>query len=662
MNRGDHVTGYPLRHIFSMCLLAGLAIVAQTCTPQVVRSTPPGGPTSAVEMAEDVERLDKLIEHGRIPRRELVAARDRYRTLTEQLRERPARDPALQQLAMARAEATLALYDDLLELSERPSETRAERASVAEASYARVRAYLEQLLQIQQGVDMTPTLFDAGEASAEPGTELREKALPPPASRRLFQAYQAGAYDRVIKEVEGHSTNGLETLDSGVLVAYALSLGAVGRTRDALDVMAALEDRASIEPLMLEVRYRYALWLLEEGRRHEASKVVEELVQALEQTGNQLRGLVAPTRAIQDDIAHASPAYLASSVDVRLAVAGGRFSEARTICHDMLAREVSRDTIDRVERLLAFVDAAETQAFEQALAEVEEVRLDRGSAAALEKLASVADRFEESKYHRRLESVALQLGTTLAELAGGDGGQPREQQEIAGGSTAPGGSPAGTEPEVARAPEQGEVEVSPGETGHTGVAQASAPVPGGPPAEVGPGKQQPGADLVGEASGAAGPDHAEESEAAGVPPMTPEPTGTAAPTIAPADMEAGRQALERATALSMAGRYREAIDLFDALAGTPLEDEARPLRQKAVDRHVQQVRERVAREYVRSSQIRDEEQRLELLCGIYEDLKAAIEAYPETTLKAKAEHNLKVIEGEIARLDPDYFDRREASP
>ena len=100
--------------------------------------------------------------------------------------------------------------------------------------------------------------------------------------------------------------------------------------------------------------------------------------------------------------------------------------------------------------------------------------------------------------------------------------------------------------------------------------------------------------------------------------------------------------------------------MFAKLEGTPLEDEAHVLISKAIDGHIQQVRERVAREYVRAQQIRDSDQKLALLGEIYVSLSGALETYPQTSLRPKAQHNLKVIAREIEKLDPDYFKNRDS--
>ncbi len=623
MNGGHGPRATYLQPMFSFLLLvAPLLVWSGGCTPEVVRSAPPAAPTSAFQMAEDVERLDALVAAGRMSRRTLEAGRDRYAELLEQLRSRPVRDQALQQLAIARAEATLDLYQDLLEIADREASTRAERSEAAEASYARIRRYLEHLLEIEREIDMTPVLLEGGTPSAEAPAPVVEKPLPPPSAQRLLDTYQRGGYRQIIEEVEDYESDQLETLDSGVLVAYALALGATGRIADAVRVMDTVESRALVEPLMLEVRYRHALWLLKEGRREDAARAVDELEQAIQETRSRLVTLAEPTKAVRDDIAHGSSSYLQQSVDVRLAVVDGRFSEARNLCTEMLAREVSRDTIDRVERLLAFVNAAEQQALEAALAEVARVRRTEGRAAAMKRLEEVTRRFESARYRARLESAAVELGTSLAALSGEPGGSEKPSVELpeAGNASGTGRAEAESEAESMEPMAPGGVEET---TTRSGVPE----------------------------SGAAKHDAFE---------------ATATPTPAPSASDEGpqlaalQQTLEHGKELSTSGKYQEAIQVYESLAGTPLEEEALALRQKAVDRYIQQVRERVAREYVRSSQIRDSAERLELLGGIYDDLREAIESYPETTLKAKAEHNLKVIAGEIQKIDPSYFEGREA--
>jgi hypothetical protein len=68
------------------------------------------------------------------------------------------------------------------------------------------------------------------------------------------------------------------------------------------------------------------------------------------------------------------------------------------------------------------------------------------------------------------------------------------------------------------------------------------------------------------------------------------------------------------------------------------------------------VRERVAQGYVRASNNRVAAEKLIILSGLYDTLKAALETYPESTQRPKAEHNLLMIEQEIRKLDPTWFD------
>jgi len=123
-----------------------------------------------------------------------------------------------------------------------------------------------------------------------------------------------------------------------------------------------------------------------------------------------------------------------------------------------------------------------------------------------------------------------------------------------------------------------------------------------------------------------------------------------------ASPEAQRQ-LTQGKALVTGGKYEEGIATLARLVGTPLEAEAQELRQKAIDQHVQQVRERIARDYVRAQQLKTDGEKVTLLGTLYQTLKGTLEAYPETTLRIKAEHNLKVIEQELRKLDPTWFDR-----
>lgn len=114
--------------------------------------------------------------------------------------------------------------------------------------------------------------------------------------------------------------------------------------------------------------------------------------------------------------------------------------------------------------------------------------------------------------------------------------------------------------------------------------------------------------------------------------------------------EAQQKLLNDARAQVRNGNFEQAIQTLNQLEGTSLWAAASDERQRAVDQHIQKLRERVAREYVAVQQLSNNQEKLRKLEGLLNELKVALEKYPTTSLRSKVEQNMRVLEQELKKI------------
>lgn len=126
------------------------------------------------------------------------------------------------------------------------------------------------------------------------------------------------------------------------------------------------------------------------------------------------------------------------------------------------------------------------------------------------------------------------------------------------------------------------------------------------------------------------------------------PADSARPTVA-LTPDAQQKILNDARAQGKSGNFEGAIELYRQLEGTALAAAAADEGQRMVDMHIQKVRERVARDFVQASSLPKEEKSRRLQ-SLYDVLKESLDKYPSTTLRAKVEQNMRVLEQELKKL------------
>ncbi|MFM7200882.1 MAG: tetratricopeptide repeat protein [Myxococcota bacterium] len=687
-----------MKRVLLFLSVAALSLPTLGCTPRIVRSAPPPAPTSAIEMAGDTERLEQVMGAGSLKRDELRRMREVYvRTLSE-LKERQSRDEGLQQLSIKRVELTIQLYDNLLMLTEMPIETRADRSAQSSKAYGLVREYLRALVDFEQNIELLPQTM---EPPTQSDGELRVESLPPPPTPRLAAAYRAGRFEQVTREVEGSGQDILSRLPPASTAYYALSLSAQKRYEEALDASKTLASSALVQEDELELRYRQGLWLLKLGKRDEAVQLLKSLSQETVVSSKRLDEMRPRLSGTFEDLSRGSATFQQQIIEARLAMEEGRWEESRTICRQLLERETTVETVNRVENLLRQIDGGEERAFRAEYDELMTViEVERGAAAqeAIEKLAA---RYPGPRFMSRLQKLREQLQERIKARDAQDAQgttAPTRPAPVVEASPALAASPLTETPVVPTAPAPSVKMISPStsagasSTGNAGVSSAASASPASSGTSVAastPPSTVPGAGLIASvgvspaggvgtapaASAPSSPVSSTTSSSAGAASTTSSSAGTAPGAAAPSPVsggvastassgsagesavsrpiltpEAQQKLLNDARAQVRNGNFEQAIQTLNQLEGTSLWAAASDERQRAIDQHIQKLRERVAREYVAAQQLSNNQEKLRKLEGLLSELKVALEKYPSTSLRGKVEQNMRVLEQELKKI------------
>ena len=105
-----------------------------------------------------------------------------------------------------------------------------------------------------------------------------------------------------------------------------------------------------------------------------------------------------------------------------------------------------------------------------------------------------------------------------------------------------------------------------------------------------------------------------------------------------------------------ARRYDEAIEYFQKLEGTTLEERARARIAEAINLAAQQDRRRAAELFVRAGRTQDPESKRKLLQASRRLLKDILVKYPQSDLVPKVTNNLKRIEEKMRSIDPTMLE------
>jgi len=637
-------------------------------------------------MVEDSERLDKLMEAGVLRRPVLEQGLEQTRHLVAQLESAPDAQEGIQLLALKQARLRLQLYEALLLMTNTRGMTRAEKAGAALERSQVMRTYLEQSIEVEQNFDVMPVNPMAlGLAGSSTQTEVA--LLPPPTAARLNEALAAHRHAQVIREVEAAGPDVVARMTPEAVAAYALALGAQGRYLEATKVAEAVPPPEVLLPASTELRYQSALWLIREGKSEAGLKSLRGLHHRLKERGKVSRRFERKVQDTLADVARSSAPFARALVDARLVLARGDYPAARDAVTTLLERESAASAIERLEALLAEIDRMEEATFQRDLTRLRGLLADSSRLdLTQELLESMGAQYPERRYRTRLEGISARVnGLQQQRETGGLRrvvGPTSSSAVIEGVFDEETGAPMGKSGDVVTASkvemgaEAGSAVVPknegtdavrtktnsrtpadiPREGAAAGVATGSgdaeeAPTPLQDLEEEGQLRAREAADGAGhllEREAADGDGRALKTAA----PSEPLEEETEVEPTQPATPAPWEVALTEGKKLVTSGKYEAAVEMLEALADTPAAEEAATWRLKAIDQLVQRVREKVAKEYVRAQRLRSKEEKRQVLTEIHAQLKTALELYPETSLRAKAEHNLTVLRAELDKLGP----------
>ncbi|MCJ7682780.1 MAG: hypothetical protein MUO68_00640 [Desulfobacteraceae bacterium] len=112
-----------------------------------------------------------------------------------------------------------------------------------------------------------------------------------------------------------------------------------------------------------------------------------------------------------------------------------------------------------------------------------------------------------------------------------------------------------------------------------------------------------------------------------------------------------KQTFDAAKRLIEEEKFEEAVNKLDEIKNAQdLTAESAALRERAVENHINQERNRAAEIFLAAKKTKDLAKREELLKSSYEILKALIDKYPASPLNQKLKSHLTIVEKEIDRL------------
>jgi len=112
-----------------------------------------------------------------------------------------------------------------------------------------------------------------------------------------------------------------------------------------------------------------------------------------------------------------------------------------------------------------------------------------------------------------------------------------------------------------------------------------------------------------------------------------------------------KQTLEAATRLIEEEKFEEAVNKLDEIKDAQdFTAESVALRERAVENHINQERNRAAELFLAAKKTKDPSKKKELLASSYDILKALIDKYPSSPLNQKLKSHLTIVEKEIDRL------------